>query len=87
MDTHWVAECRILFLGIFDLDLVADLDLVVFHRKIVCRAYITYCFKVGIPNLECGYMLGCQSVQYCFGITLTLTSGTSSVLLEDECQI
>ena len=36
-------------------------------RKIVSRAYILYCFKVGIPNLDCGYMLGCQSVPYLFG--------------------
>ena len=27
-------------------------------RKIVSRVYILYCFKVGIPNLDCGYMLG-----------------------------
>ena len=36
-------------------------------REIVSRAYILYCFKVGIPNLDCGYMLGCQSVQYWLG--------------------
>ena len=28
-------------------------------RKIETRAYILDCFKVGIPNLDCGYMLGC----------------------------
>ena len=37
-------------------------------RKIVSRAYIWYCFKVGIPNLDCGYMLGCQSVPYWLGL-------------------
>ena len=38
--------------------------------KIVSRAYILYCFKVGmtgIPKLDCGYMLGCQSVPYWLG--------------------
>ena len=29
-------------------------------RKIVSRAYILYCFKVGIPNLDYGYMLGAR---------------------------
>ena len=76
-----VAECCILFLGNCDLDLVHSL------RKIVCRAYIVNCFKEGLPNLECGYILGCQSVPYCFGVTLTLTSGTSPILLEGESQI
>ena len=47
----------------------------------MCRAYILYCSEVGYPNLECGYMLGCQSVPYCFGVTLTLTSGISPILL------
>ena len=37
-------------------------------RKIVSRAYILYCFKIGIPNLDCGYMLGCQSVPYWLGL-------------------
>ena len=41
-------------------------------RKIVSRAYILYCFKVGIPNLYCGYMLGCQSVPYWFTLNLTI---------------
>ena len=36
-------------------------------RKIVSRAYILYCFKVGTPNLDCGYMLGCESVPYLLG--------------------
>ena len=27
-------------------------------------------------------MLGCQSVPYCFEVTLSLTSGTSPILLE-----
>ena len=36
-------------------------------REIVSRAYILYCFKVGIPNLEFGFMLGCQSVPYWLG--------------------
>ena len=36
-------------------------------RKIVSRAYILYCFKVVIPNLEFGHMLGCQSVPYWLG--------------------
>ena len=36
-------------------------------RKIVSRAYILYCFKIGIPNSDCGYMLGCQSVPYWLG--------------------
>ena len=36
-------------------------------RKIVPRAYILYCFKVGIANLDCGYMLRCQSVPYWLG--------------------
>ena len=49
-------------------------------RKIVSRAYIFYCFKVGIPNLDCGYMLGCQSAPYWLG-HLNLTSGTSPILL------
>ena len=40
------------------------------------RAYILYCFKVGIPNLDCGYMLGCQSALYWLG-TLYLNSVTS----------
>ena len=42
-------------------------------RKIVSRAYILYCFKVGISNLDCGYMLGCQSVPFWLGVTLNLT--------------
>ena len=38
-------------------------------RKIVSRAYIILnCFKIGIPNLDCGYMLGCQSVLYWLGL-------------------
>ena len=36
-------------------------------RKIVSRTYILYYFKVGIPNLDFGYMLGCQSVPYWLG--------------------
>ena len=40
-----------------------------------------YCFEVGYPNLECGYMLESQSVPYWFGVTLTLTSGISPILL------
>ena len=36
-------------------------------KKIVSKAYLLYCLKVGIPNLDCGYMLGCQSVPYCLG--------------------
>ena len=36
-------------------------------RKIVSRAYILYRFRVGIPNLDCGYMFGCQSVLYWLG--------------------
>ena len=28
-------------------------------RKIETIEYILDCFKVGIPNLDCGYMLGC----------------------------
>ena len=36
-------------------------------RKIMSRAYILYCFKVGFPNLYCGYMLGCQSVTFWLG--------------------
>ena len=36
-------------------------------RKIVSRSYILYCFKVGIANLDCGYMLRCQSIPYWLG--------------------
>ena len=36
-------------------------------RKIVSKAYFLYCLKVGIPNLDCGYMLGYQSVPYWLG--------------------
>ena len=35
--------------------------------EIMSRAYILYCFKVGNPDLDCGYMLGCQSVAYWLG--------------------
>ena len=42
----WVAECCILFLGNCDLDLVHSL------RKIVCRAYIVYCFGGRIPKFR-----------------------------------
>ena len=49
-------------------------------RNIVSRAYIWYCFKVGIPNLDCGYMLGCQSVPL-VGVSLNLTSDTIPILL------
>ena len=49
-------------------------------RKIVSRAYILYCFKVGITNLDCEYMLGCQ-YPVLVGVTLNLTSGTSPLLL------
>ena len=31
-------------------------------------------FKVGIPNLLCGYILGWQSVAYHFRVIVTLTS-------------
>ena len=75
--------CRIPFLGNCDLDLVICPQ----AWKNSVRAYIVYCFKEGIPNLECGYMLGCQSVPYCFGATLTLITGTSPNLLEEEFQI
>ena len=40
-------------------------------RKFVSRANILYCFEVGIPNLDYGYMLGCQSVPYRLGSLLT----------------
>ena len=36
-------------------------------RKTESRAYILHCFKVGIPNLDCVYMLGCQSDPYWLG--------------------
>ena len=36
-------------------------------RKIVSRAYISYCFKIGTPNLDCRYTLGCQRVPYWLG--------------------
>ena len=36
-------------------------------RTTESRAYTLYCFKVGIPNLDCGYMLGCQSDPYWLG--------------------
>ena len=39
--------------------------------KFVSRANILYCFEVGIPNLDCGYMLGCQNVPYRLGSLLT----------------
>ena len=31
------------------------------YKKTESRAYILYCFKLGIPNLDCGHMLGCQT--------------------------
>ena len=31
-------------------------------------------FEAGIPNLECGYILGWRSVAYHFRVTVTLTS-------------
>ena len=49
-------------------------------RKIVSRAYIMYCFKVGILKLDCGYMLGCQC-PVLVGVTLNLTFSTSPILL------
>ena len=79
MDTPWVTECRILFLGYCGFYLVLCPSA---PRKSVSTAYIIlYCFEVGYPKLECGYMSGCQSVPYCFGVTLTLTSGISPILL------
>ena len=51
------------FWGYCDFDLVLDPS----FRKTESRAYILYCFKIGIPNLDCGYMLGCQSDPYWFG--------------------
>ena len=36
-------------------------------KKIVSKANLLYCLEVGIPNLECGNMLGCQSVSYWLG--------------------
>ena len=53
-------------------------------RKIVSRAYILYCFKVRIPNFDCGYMLGCQGVPSWLGSPYLMTvpvfelPGTSS---------
>ena len=47
-------------------------------RKIVSRAYILYCLKVGIPNLKCARVPECPVL---FGVTLNLTSGTSPILL------
>ena len=78
MDTPWDTECRILFLGYCDFYLVLCPSVL---KRIVSRAYILYCFEVGYPNLESGYMSGCQSAPYCFGVTLTLTSGISPILL------
>ena len=64
VDTSWgshsVTYC---FWGYFDLALSSDPS----SRKIMSRVYILYCFKVGIPNLDCGYMYRCQSVLYWFG--------------------
>ena len=70
------SECHILFLRV---TVILSLSSDPSSRKIVSRAYILYCFKVGIQNLDCGYMLGCQSVLV--GVTLNLTSGTSPILL------
>ena len=56
------------------------------HRKIVCRAHIVYYFMEGTPNLEWIHVRVPECLD-CFGVTLTLTSGTSPILLEEESQI
>ena len=39
-------------------------------------------FKIGIPNVVCGYILGWRSVVYHFQVTVTLTS---DLVLEHSC--
>ena len=58
MDTHWGRRGSHTVSGV---TVILTLSSDPSFRKIVSRAYILYCFKVGIPNLDCGYMLGCQS--------------------------
>ena len=61
------------FWGYSDLTLSSDPS----FRKTVSRAYILYCFKVGIPNLE----VRVPECPVLVGVTFNLTSGTSPILL------
>ena len=61
MDTPWGRRVSHIVSGV---TVILTLSSDPSSRKIVSRAYILYCFKVGIPNLDFGYMLGCQSVSY-----------------------
>ena len=50
-------------------------------RKIVSRAYILYCFKVGIPKFRLWIHVRLPECAVLVGVTLNLTSGTSPILL------
>ena len=69
-----IAECHVPFSGHLTADLV--------FRKIVSKAYLIL-FEVGISNLVCGCILGCRSVAYHNGVTVTLN--LTSDLVSRNC--
>ena len=74
MDTHWG---RRVSHTVFWVTVILTLSSDPSFRKIVSRAYILYCFKVGIPNLIHVRVPECPVLA---GLTLNLTSGTSPIL-------
>ena len=60
--------CHIPFLGQCDFDLWPS-----FKNYCVPSISLIF-FKLGIPNLVCGCILGYRSVMYHFWVTVTLTS-------------
>ena len=50
-------------------------------RKIVSRAYILYCFKVGILKFRLWIHVRMPECPVLVGVTLNLTSGTSPIIL------
>ena len=87
----WGAYCLFVCLMLNDASTLVDHKRfgrhIVIAQAVCPSLFCVWCissifFEVGIPNLVCGCILGCQSVTYYIRVTMTLTS---DLVLETTC--